>query len=274
MSKTKSKTPPTLTVISSGKGGCGKSTTASAIVDILHLSDNKTHVVQVDDQDRLSDLYPGLVSTVSINEFERSRQDPNAIISAFDPLHHAIESYAVKGNPLVVDVGATQQHAFLQYAALTDLDEDLSEANVNGLWVAPCTAEPESMRQAVQTILDAQKIFTTFRFVIALNERDGNFEFYPKSSADTVYKQQVLPLISKHGSILIPQIAAGSWQAFETCGLKFVDVVNAEIPQIQNWTGVSRPMAKVMRGDVSAWLADMFDEISPLLVLDAGGENE
>ena len=80
-----------------------------------------------------------------------------------------------------------------------------------------------------------------------------------------MWQQDLLPLCNKIGSLTVPRIEAGSWQPFEALALKFTDVIAADIAQIQAWTGVSRPEAKVIRGDISAWIADMIDIIVPYL---------
>lgn len=261
---------PNLIIISSGKGGTGKTTLCCSLADVLTLYDVQFNLIQIDDQDRLTRLYSDKVITIDIAAAGNSRRAPNAMIRDFDPVYAAVESSLSSGITTIVDVGATQQHALLRYAALTDLDEDLRELGVIGLWIAPCTAEPEAMAQAAKTIQSARKILPFVTPVLALNERDGIFEFYPSSPADRIWKTDLLPLCDELGSLTMRRIEAGSWQPFEAAGLRFVDVIGASIQQIQTWTGVSRPEAKVIRGDVSEWMADIMLSLSDLLSLDSG----
>lgn len=267
-------TIPNIIIMSSGKGGIGKTTVCCALADILDIISKPYQLTQVDDQDRLPKLYPDKVTTIQIEKLNQTRRDPNAIIKIFDPLYALLEQSAGKDIITIIDVGATQQHALLQYAGLTDLDEDLTELQLNCLWLVPCTAEPESMRQAVTTFNSAGKTLPSINRMIVLNERDGKFEFYPNSPAELIWQKELRSLIADHGSITIEQIPAGSWLPFEAAGMRFLDVISASIPDIQKLIGVSRPEAKVIRGDVSAWMANTLDTVTELFNLNIEGDSE
>ncbi|WP_262696473.1 ParA family protein [Kordiimonas aquimaris] len=260
-------TSPNLIIVSSGKGGIGKTTLSCTIADILELHDRTFQFIQVDDQDRLPTLYPDKVITIAIEAVNNSRSNPNSIIRAFDPLYHILEAAPSTGAIPIVDVGATQQHALLKYAALIDLDEELLELGVHALWIAPTTADPESMQQCIRTLAKIEQILPSTSRMIALNERDSKFEFFPASPADHVWHQELMPLLSNLSSFTVPRIEAGSWQPFEAAGLRFTDVISADIQQIQAWTGISRPEAKVIRGDVAVWMADLIEALTEPLNL-------
>lgn len=256
---------PKLFIISSGKGGVGKTTLTCAIADCLALDYKPSRLIQVDNQNRLTQLYGDLVTT--IRAISDTRTDHNALIRSFDPLFSALETAACAASSItIVDVGATQQHTLLRYAALIDLQEELDELGLSTTWLAPATAEPESMAQAARTLASVREALPGVRRRVVLNQRDGAFSFYPKSPAEKIWNDDLLPHCNETGAFTMPKIEAGSWLKFESAGLKFSDVIAASIQSIQDWTGVSRPESKVLRGDIAAWMADMVDVTNELFV--------
>lgn len=82
--------------------------------------------------------------------------------------------------------------------------------------------------------------------------------------ADHIWQRRLEPVCKTNGKIRVPAIAPGSWLPFEVAGKRFLDVVAADIPVIQAWTRRSRPAAKVLRGDVAAFLAETDDAFAVL----------
>lgn len=260
--------------VGSDKGGVSKSFTSALVFDLLDMAGRQARIVQIDEQDRLPNLFPGLVTTVTPARLDDLRRDPGAIVAAFDPLYAAIERLIADGGTLIVDIGGPQQTLLEEYAALVDLDADLVEAGVNALWLAPAVAEPEAMRGAVRTAAAISRVLPSAHQRIVLNGRDGDFRFYPGSPADKIWQEALLPLTQISGSIRVPAIAPGSWLPFEGAGKRFIDVIAAEITTIQSWTGRSRPAAKVLRGDVAAFLAAADEEFRSALGLSAVSHDE
>lgn len=247
---------PSIIFVGSDKGGVGKSFITSLVADLLDVTGLPPRLIQIDDQERLPALYPGRVVTIAATKLDDIRRDPATIVSAFDPLYAGIEASIADRVPILVDIGGPQQTTIEEYCALVDLDADLTEAGAAALWLVPATAEPEAMRGAARTAAVVGRVLPSVKRRIVLNGRDGVFKFYPNSPADRIWKEELAPLIAALGSVTLPAIAPGSWQPFEAAAKRFVDVVGAEIPAIQAWTGRSRPAAKVIRGDVAAFLAD------------------
>ncbi|MBU2325900.1 MAG: hypothetical protein KJ755_00870, partial [Alphaproteobacteria bacterium] len=61
---------------------------------------------------------------------------------------------------------------------------------------------------------------------------------------------------------------------FEAAGKRFIDVVAADVPDIQRWTGRSRPAAKVLRGDVAAFLAQASQSFKALSIGERGNGDD
>lgn len=246
---------PLVTFVGSDKGGVGKSFITTVLADLMEVDAIAATIAQIDDQNRLPALYPGRVTTVLPASMDDLRRDPTAIVAAFDPFYSAFERALASRMPMIVDIGGPQQTVIEEYLALVDLDADLIEAGVASRWLIPTTAEPEAMRGAVRTAHAIGRILPSVKRHIVLNRRDGPFRFYPNSPADLLWKGGLEPLCAELGTIDIPAIAPGSWQPFEAAGRRPIDVVAAEIDEIRAWTGRSRPAAKVLRGDVAAFLA-------------------
>ncbi|WPM80657.1 hypothetical protein R5W60_02750 [Brucella pseudintermedia] len=246
---------PQILFVGSDKGGVGKSFVTALIADLFEINGRAIRIVQIDEQDRLPLLFGDLVTTVAPARLDDLRRDPSAIVTAFDPLYAAIEQALQDRTPLLVDIGGPQQVLVEEYCALVDLDADLLEAGAKTTWLVPATAEPEAMRGAARTAKAIGRVLPSALRKIVLNGRDGPFRFYPGSPADAVWQEQLDPLCQSLGAPKLPAIAPGSWLPFEAAGKRFMDVVASDIAAIQTWTGRSRPAAKVMRGDVAAFLA-------------------
>lgn len=266
-------TPPALIFVGSDKGGIGKSFVTALAADLLEVAGIVPRIIQIDEQERLPGLYPDRVTTVSLARMDDVRRDPGAIVAAFDPLYAAIERTIGDRIPTIVDIGGPQQTAVEEYCGLVDLDADLAEAGLDAVWLVPATAEPEAMRGAIRTEGAIARVLPSIRRALVLNERDGNFRFYPGSPADRIWSAEVKPLTEKIAATRLPAIAPGSWAPFEAAGKRFVDVVAAEIPEIQRWTGRSRPAAKVLRGDVAFFLSAAQEALGDLIGLDHGGSD-
>lgn len=265
--------PPALIFVGSDKGGIGKSFITALAADLLDIAGVKPRIVQIDEQERLPGLYPDRVTTVSLASMDDVRRDPGAIVAAFDPLYAAIERTIADSIPTIIDIGGPQQTAVEEYCALVDLDADLVEAGINGIWLVPATAEPEAMRGAVRTEAAIARVLPSIRRALVLNERDGNFRFYPGSPADRIWTLELKPLTEKIASARLAAIAPGSWAPFEAAGKRFIDVVAADILEIQRWTGRSRPAAKVLRGDVAFFLSAAQEALGDLIGLKCGGRD-
>ena len=264
---------PKLIFVGSDKGGVGKSFLSALVADLLEIDGTRARIVQIDEQERLPALYPDRVTTVPPARLDDVRRDPSAIVTAFDSLYAAVERTMADGVPTIVDIGGPQQAAVEEYCGLIDLDADLVEAGLCALWLVPATAEPEAMRGAVRTAGAISRVLPSTRRAIVLNRRDGNFKFYPRSPADRIWRDELEPLTRTVAVAELPAIAPGSWAPFETAGRRFVDVVAAGIPDIQAWTGRSRPAAKVLRGDVATFLATADAALGVLIGANMGGDD-
>jgi hypothetical protein len=214
------------------------------------------------------------VTTIAPLTLVDQRADPNAVVQHFDRLYQAIEVALGSNENLIVDIGGPQQQLVEQYLALVDVDADLVEAGARTIWVAPTTAEAEAMRGGKRTLEAVGRCLPSAERFLALNQRDGWFRFYPGTQADLLWQDLSRNLSPNVPFIRVPAITAGAWLPFEAAGKRMIDVVAADIPSIRSWTGASRPMAKVMRGYVAAFLADASNAFSEIINPIKGSNND
>lgn len=259
---------PILLLVLSGKGGVGKTLLSLLVADLLDLNSIPLDVVQIDDQHRLASSLGRDVVTVDIALLKKARKDPNTLIGAFAPLYNLIAAIPVSGRSLLVDIGATQQHLLLDYAALTELDEDLREYRMSGLAFVPVVADPESIDQAARQIQALGRVLPSLKVCLIFNERDGRFaDLSPGSVAAELYRRQLEPLLTTTPHFTMPRIEGGSWAFFERQHCRLIDVVSYDVPTAMAVSGLTRPEAKLARGDVAAWMQIMEQAVAAVLPL-------
>lgn len=259
-------TAPLIIIVVSGKGGVGKTLLSLAIADLYDLAGLPLDIVQLDDQQRLSRSLGRNVTSIDIAILKKARKDPSALTRAFEPMFRLVEAMRFSGRSLLVDVGATQQHALYDYALLTELSTDLVEFGITGRVMVPAVIDPESLRQAGQQLRRTADVFPALERVVVLNERDGLFDSLPlESQASEIYTREIVAQFGQVAAIKMPRIEADSWGYFERQSARIIDVIGWDIPTTVAMSGLSRPAAKLARGDVAAFFSSMEVELSRVL---------
>ncbi|WP_306051018.1 hypothetical protein [Oceaniradius stylonematis] len=70
----------------------------------------------------------------------------------------------------------------------------------------------------------------------------------------------------------MPLVEAGSWRPSGAAGCRPIDVAAMEVADVMRVTGLPRPEAKIVRGDVAAWLSEMLDGLARIIAF--GPENK
>ncbi len=245
--------PPLWTIVLSGKGGVGKSLFSLAYLDLCELNGVAVDIMQLDDQSRLERAVKRPVVSLDMRTAKRARQDPTALTKTFSPLYKSLESMNTTARSLHLDVGATQQLPLFDYAALVALDEDLREFGITGIAFVVATSDPQSIEQAARSLDGLSTVLPSLQPILVLNERDGSFDQLPiASDALRIYTDLLEPKLAMVPTVRMPLITAGSWQWFERKSLRLLEVVAMDTPSVIAATGLSRPEAKLARGDVQA----------------------
>lgn len=256
---------PLLLLVLSGKGGVGKSLLSLLLGDLYDLNDVALDIVQIDDQNRLAKSLGRDVLTIDIALLKKARKDPGALMRAFGAFYDLAAAMPTSGRSLLVDVGATQQHLLLDYAALTELNDDLVEFGIQARAFIPLVADPESIEQGLRQIESIKRVLPSAALCIVLNERDGKFDAIAANSvAGELYQHHLKPLLTSIPHITMPRIEAGSWGYFERQHCRLLDVVGYDVATAMAVSGLSRPEARIARGDVAAWVQEVEYALRPL----------
>lgn len=263
--------PPLLAIVAGEKGGVGKSLTSLALADIFQLHGVPLHVLQIDSQARLARALGREITTIRVDG-KLARRDPAAASRAYTPIYEAIEKIGAGGPSVLVDVGANEGAGLAQWLGLVDLAGDLEEWGVRVLAVVPYVAESEAIRLAGHTARLLLDRLPSARLVLVENERDGTIAgLHPASDAVATFSREVAPLKRIARTIRMPLIEAGSWRPFEAAGCRLIDVAAMPVERVMEVTGLPRAEAKIVRGDVAAFFANMLEAFGDVLAF-AGEE--
>lgn len=254
-----------LIIVANEKGGQGKSLVSLAIADHAYLHEAPLGVAQVDAQHRLAHALGRNVLTIA-PVAKDARRDPAAEARSFTPLYSMIEKAAGRGASVLIDTGANQATRLAHWSGLVDLADDLAHWKIATTVIVPYVAEAEGMRQAAQTANLLLDRIPQARLVLVENERDGQFgQLHPSSDAASVHRTMIAPLKERATILRMPAIEAGSWRPFEAARCRFVQVAQMPVEKVMTVTGLPRPEAKIVRGDVAGWTATVFEELDRVL---------
>lgn len=259
---------PKIVIAGNDKGGIGKTTGVVATIDLFDLHGQPTIVVQLDAQNRLRKTIGRDVITLDAQTLRASRVDPAAGLKVFRPLSEAIERITRTDEILVLDVGASLLSHFLAFASLSDLDEDLRQFGLTGVVLVPTVAEPESLQQAAIALNGLKRILPSVETVLIENQRDGALgDLIAGSEAEIIFRTQLLPLLRTVPRVVMPAVAGRSWALFERHYCRPLQVVGMELEEVMALSQLPRSEAKIARGDVAAWVAEIEQEFGPILGL-------
>lgn len=262
---------PRLIIVANEKGGQGKSLASLAVADHAYLHNTSLGVAQIDTQHRLAHALGRSVVTIA-PVAKDARRDPAAEARSFTPLYTMIEKAAGRGASVLIDTGANQAARLGHWSGLVDLAEDLAHWKIATTVIVPYVAEAEGMRQAAQTANLLLDRIPQARLVLVENERDGQFgQLHPSSDAASVHRTMITPLKAQATTLRMPAIEAGSWRPFEAARCRFVQVAQMPVEKVMTVTGLPRPEAKIVRGDVAGWTATFFEELDRVLPWSKGG---
>lgn len=272
--------PPSgrLVIVASGKGGAGKTTTATVTADLWSLADRPYLPFQVDDQRRLAALLGARVTTV-LPDFERVMREPRALTSPFAPLYTACKEAATKGTNILLDVGANRVELTTGWMRRVELAEDLTVWGVPSTLLVPAVVESEALRQAAATLVAFAAALPDATIAFIENQRDGGLDgLGSRSEARAVWRGELAPLLAapRRHHLVMPAIGADAWAPFEDRHMRFVKVIGLSPEAAAELLGEDESEAKIMRGEVTRWVACMRTELGRVVpdVLSPGGPSQ
>ena len=261
---------PAATIITQDKGGDGKSLVGHALSERARIAGIPTGIVEVDTQGKSLSILGSQVVSIA-TDVKLARRDPSAALRALTPLYDVLEMMAMAGGLGVVEFGANEAARGALWAGMVDLQEDISALGVEVFVITPFTAQAESMRRGAKSASSFLEVLPNARLVLIENQRDGAVsDLHPASDAAEAYRTSIMPLAKNAITLRMPMIEAGSWRPFEARGARLVDAVTMPIDEIMRVTGLPRPEAKMIRGDVAAWCSEMFAEFDKLIAFEGG----
>lgn len=264
------KKPPrraTMAIVAHKVGGQGKTLFSTTVVDLHSLHNKQTIVVQIDDQQRLAKTIGQEVVGVDAQTLRASRSNPSAGVHAFRPLTSALERASAALTNLVLDLGGMQVKPLTDFASLAELDDDLVELGFEGYAFIPTVAAAEAIAQAAPTIEMLAQSLPSLRPVLVENRRDGGFDTLAPGSEAHRALHRLRETYPGLPEIVMPAIEAGSWRHFEPHYCRPIDVAAMDIGTVMQLTGLPKSEAKIVKGDVAAWVVAMERVLAPFFGL-------
>ena len=243
--------------VMNSKGGVGKTTLSVALADQFLLAGRPLSMLEIDTRKRLSS-FMGTDNVISFDgapPIAEIRRNPNLILRHYDPIISAIEA----GDTLI-DLGANEDPAFLEYCKLSRLEEDLEDMDVEVMAFVPTVAETESIKGAMVALDTLKDVVPSSRRVLVMNERDpGDFEKYLSVGEQNELRADGVTIVT------MPKIVSEGWEDFQRAKMRFIDIIGMDTAAIQAKFNYVRPMAKRSRGDVAFWFERMRVETLDLI---------
>lgn len=255
----------TVNVYGNGKGGVGKTSACQTGVEYAIQRGLVPAIAQVDEQGRLAALNKSGVLTISIDP-KASRENPNLELQRFGPLSDLIVD-TPKGQPVFIDLGANEDQRFGYWSRQAEVAEDIEESGRQVVLYVVYTSEQEAIEKAGATARDLKRSLPISKLCLVENQRFGRIgDLVPGSAAYDAYQRHIQPLLLMDGSLAIrmPRIRGNSYARFEQARIPFSRVAQMSTAEVMDITGLGRADARIVRGDVSEWLEQMFLQLDQL----------
>lgn len=255
----------TVNIFANTKGGVGKTSGCQTGVEYCIIRGLVPAIAQVDEQGRLAALNQSRVLTISIDP-KAARENPNLELQRFGPLSDLIVD-TPKGQPVFIDLGANEDQRFGYWCRQAEVLEDIEESGRQVVLYVVYTSEQEALEKAGATARDLKRSLPISKLCLVENQRFGRIgDLVPGSAAHEAYQQHIQPLLLMDGShaIRMPRIRGNSYARFEQARIPFSHVARMSTAEVMDITGLGRADARIVRGDVSEWLEQMFEQLDQL----------
>ncbi|MBS3849782.1 hypothetical protein KD146_13845 [Devosia sp. BSSL-BM10] len=253
----------TVNVYGNGKGGVGKTSDCQTGIEYAIQRGLVPAIAQVDEQGRLEALNASHVLTITIDP-KAARENPNLELQRFGPLSDLMVD-TPKGRPIFIDLGANEDQRFAYWSRQAEVSEDIAESGRQVVLHIVYTSEQEAIEKAGTTARDLMRSLPVAKLCLVENQRFGRIsDLVAGSAAHDAYQQHIQTLLPNAHLIRMPRIRGNSYARFEQARIPFSRVAQMRTAEVMDITGLGRADARIVRGDVSEWLEQMFLQLDQL----------
>lgn len=243
----------------SGKGGVRKTATALRIAAVAMEADWPFHIVQVDDQSRVEQLYPGRVTTIRPPSAETVRRDDLAEARAFDGLLAWLLD--TPDGIVIVDVGANYDARLLEFLSAMDYPAESATAGIANIAIVPMTTEQDAVMLGVRSIRRFDACFPDSRLIVARCQDGGDFGSL-QAQAQQAFDEVVRPRVADPKNVIdLAFLRPRARQTLERLGCTAEQMAMMPPREIQLRTGLLRAEASQVLYDLNECLDAMDAEV-------------
>lgn len=261
-------------VVLSGIGGSGKSTFTLTVADLAEVSGLSLDIIQFDHQSKLSETLGRDIITLDSAIARKSRSNPDAIVELFEPFTDRLASLRDTKRGLLMEVGGGLTPIFHDHNRLVDLNEDLVDLGVHLTVFLVVLATPEAIGQATIELDRLREILPDARVVVVENRWRGAIaEMLPY--LDDSVRKRTKRMLADYPVLVMPRVEGTSLRHAERVHARLIDIIDWDLATVMEKTGLKRGAARLMRGDVAAYLAAMESGLANVMpMLGSGGGHE
>jgi hypothetical protein len=247
----------------SEKGGVRKTATALRIAAVAMEAGCAFHIVQVDDQSRVEQLYPGHVTTIKLPSAEAVRRDELAEARALDPLLARLLD--TPDGIVIVDVGANFDARVMEFLAGMDYPTESAEAGIANIAIVPMTTEQDAVMLGVRSIRRFDACFPGSRLIVARCQDGGDFGSL-QIQAQQAFDEFVKPRIADPNNVIdLAFLRPRSRQTLERLGCTAEQLASMPPRELEARTGLLRAETRQILFDLSECLDAIDTEVTRAL---------
>lgn len=260
-------------VVLSGIGGSGKSTFVQTFADLCDIAGVNLDILQFDHQSKLAETLGREIITLDSAIARKSRSNPDAIVELFEPFTERLASLKVTKRSVLMEVGGGLTPLYHDHNRLVDQNEDLIDLGVRLTVFVIVLSTPESIGQATIETDRLKEIVPDARVIVVENRWRGTIaEMLPY--LDDSVRKRAKRMLADHPVVVMPRVEGASLRHAERVHARLIDVIDWDLTTLMDRTGLKRGAARLMRGDIAAYLAAMESGLTNMLpMLGAGGSD-
>jgi len=251
-------------MVGSEKGGSGKSLVALLLGGLAAEHGRTVQYVCLDSQHRIERCYPQLcLGTTRLAKAAELAEDVFAQARNFSVWANALQNLA-DDTLLVVDIGAPQFRAAIEYAAQSRMADRLQRDGIDVTFVVPVLIETESRKAAYRALQAARLAFPGCTLAIVRNERDGLFGGPLEPEAATA-EERIASEFPDIPQLTLPRVQRQAWQPLENASIAPLVARDLDRETIGELLDCSSDIAAMAHDMIGAWIEQIARSWRPRL---------